>query len=225
MLSNEWLFLLQIIFTVSISLIALRLGRVTLTSWVALQGVLANLFVVKQINLFGLSVTCGDCYIVSSIFGLNLLQEFFGKEASRAAIPATFLGMLFMVVMSQFHLAYSPNDFDTTNGAFQTILQPAPRLLIASLITSLMVWVFDIRLFSWIKENFFILPYALRTAICMVISQLLDTILFTFLGLYGVINSPGHVIMVSFAIKMVCIAGLTPFGGVAKWARGEHVKV
>lgn len=224
-MSNEWLLVTQILAVIVFSLGALRLGKEALLSWVALQGVLANLFVVKQIDLFGLHVTCSDVYVVGSVFGLNLLQEFYGKEASKKAASATFLGMLFMVVMSKFHITYSPSMLDWSHSAYSVILEFMPRLLIASLSVFFLVQLFDVRFFAFLKRRLPNMPLTLRNGLSMVTSQGLDTILFTFLGLYGVVGSPWHVIFVSFSIKLIVITLLAPFSLLAKRAVGAHAAV
>lgn len=222
---NEWLLVGHIFTVILFSLGALRLGKEALISWIALQGVLANLFVVKQIDLFGLHVTCSDVYVVGSVFGLNLLQEFFGQSASKKSIFATFLGMLFMSIMSKFHVTYSPSVLDWSHSSYSTILEFMPRLLVASVTVFFLIQLFDVRFFAFLKSRFPRMPLTLRNSASMITSQGLDTLLFTFLGLYGVISSPWHVICVSFSIKLIVIVLVTPFSLFAKRAVGEHVSL
>ena len=80
---NELIFFAHVLISVALMLGALRFGRVVLVAAICLQEVLANLFVLKQVTLFGLEVTCSDAYAIGSIIGLNLLQEFYGKERAR----------------------------------------------------------------------------------------------------------------------------------------------
>ena len=82
---NECIFLLHVALVIGFALGALRLGKEALTAWVALQAVLANLFVIKQMTFLGFTVTCSDVFAIGSIAGLNLVQEFFGKESARKA--------------------------------------------------------------------------------------------------------------------------------------------
>ena len=59
---------------------------------------------IKQIDLFGFSVTCSDVFAIGGILSLNLLQEYFGKEAASRAVKVSLLALLFFAVMSQVHL-------------------------------------------------------------------------------------------------------------------------
>ena len=71
---NETIFFLHIFSALLFLALAIRLGKMALGVYVALSGVLANLFVVKQIELFGLHATASDVFAVGGILGLNLLQ-------------------------------------------------------------------------------------------------------------------------------------------------------
>ena len=46
--------------------------------------------------------------------------------------------------------------------------------------------------------------------ISITVSQAFDTVLFSFLGLYGIIENLGQIMIVSFTIKMVTMLLLTP---------------
>ena len=131
-MGNEIFFLMQILLVIGFSIGAVRIGAPALTALVALNGVLANLFVVKQMELFGLTVTCSDVFAIGSILGLNLLQEHFGKEAAEKAIKISFFSLVFFVLVSQIHLWYAPASADRTHNAFEAILSSAPRIVLAS---------------------------------------------------------------------------------------------
>src|SRR5690554_7549504 len=64
-------------------LLTLRLGERALHAWLCVIAVAMNLFVSKQISLFGLEVTATDALAVSYLLGFNLLQEFYGKQVAR----------------------------------------------------------------------------------------------------------------------------------------------
>ena len=75
---NEFVFFLHIFVVATFALGACRLGKEMLVAWIGLQAVLANLFVLKQMKLFWLDVTCSDVYAVGAFLSLNLLQEYYG---------------------------------------------------------------------------------------------------------------------------------------------------
>jgi uncharacterized integral membrane protein (TIGR00697 family) len=207
---NETLFILHLVVVSACTLFAFRKGKTALTAWICLQAVLANLFVLKQVQLFGAYVTCSDVFAVGTIFGLNLLREYKGKEAAKQALMCCFFAMGFFMVMSQFHLWYAPSLYDTTQQAYETLLSPSPRLLLASLFTFFIVQQLDLRLFHLLKEKLPQTAFTWRNAFCTILSQGLDTLLFSILGLAGLVEHLSHIIVVSFLIKMVVIALMSP---------------
>lgn len=211
---NELLFLAHILAVLGFVFGALRLGKSALVSLVVLQAVLANLFVVKQTELFGFSVTCSDVFAIGSIFTLNLLQEYFGKESAQRAVGASFLGLLFFAAMSQMHLLYAPASFDTTHQGFLQIFSSTPRIIFASIAVFYLVQKIDIHLFGWLKQKLEGKNFPFRVGLSLIISQTLDTALFSFAGLYGLVESILDIILVSLLAKFLiiaCSSFLTPF--------------
>lgn len=213
---NEILFFFQILFIIGFSLGALKLGQSTLVAWVAIQALIANLFVIKQINLFGFDVTASDTYVIGSLLGLNFLQEFFSKEEAKKATWICFFFMIFFTLASQLHLLYQPSAHDYTQQAFLTLLSPAPRILIASMSVFFVVQQFDIRFFAFLKKLLPQTGFAIRTAIALLVSQLLDTVLFSMAGLYGIVISVIDIIIVSYLIKVIVIFS---FSSIIRWVK------
>lgn len=213
---NECIFLFHILSTFFFTLGALRLGKEALSIWICLQALFANLFVLKQIILFGFTVTASDVFAVGGILGLNLMQEFYGPKQSKKTTTSCFYCLVLFAFLSKIHLLYTPSSEDVTQSSYTLILNQAPRLLAASLIVFFIVQKIDIRLFSKLRSSLNTSSLALRNLISISTSQLIDTILFTFIGLYGLVASLSDVIIVSFFIKVIVIACLTPISLLAK---------
>lgn len=207
---NEILFFLHIILVLGFVLGAARLGKEALFVWVVVQALLANFFVLKQMEFFGFNVTCSDVFIIGSIASLNLLQENFGREIARKAIWTSFFTMLFFALMSQMHLFYTPSFTDQAHGAFVRVLEVTPRLMVASLTSFFIVQQVDIHIFGMLKKKFPRTPLAARSFLPIVVTQFLDTVLFTFLGLYGLGFNLADIIFVSFAIKLIVVVFTIP---------------
>ena len=211
---NEVLFFTHILLVLFFLAFAIRLGKEALIAFVSLAGVLANLFVVKEMTLFGLQVTCSDVFAIGGILGLNLLQEIFGKEAAKKAIRASLLALVFFACMSQIHLLYHPSDADQTHLSFASILSSAPRIIAASIGVYYVVQRFDLLFFSSLKR--FISNLTLRLLASLLVSQAIDTILFSFLGLYGIVESLFDIILVSYIVKCSIIACGGPIAALFK---------
>lgn len=208
---NEFLFAIHLILIVALSRASLALGRDGLFCWVTVQPILANLFVLKQISLFGFTVTCSDVYAVGAMIGLNMLQEYHGKEAAKKAAWLCFYCLAIFVSMSMLHLLYGPDIEDTTQAAYQTILAPAPRLVLASIATFLVVQQIDIRVFGYLKTRMPEASLLTRNCISLSLSQFLDTLLFTIIGIWGLVSSPFDVFLVSFTVKLALSLALSIF--------------
>jgi len=208
---NELIFILHTIIIAGFALGALALGSSALVAFVCIQCILANLFVIKQITLFGLTATCADAFTVGATIGLNLLQEYFGKEITKKTIWINFFLLIFYAIISQIHLLYIPDATDTAQQHFMPILQLMPRIVVASFSVYLFTQMADYYLYGILKKTFQSKYIVLRNYASIALCQLLDTILFSFLGLYGIIDNIGEVIIISYSVKLVSIIIATPF--------------
>ncbi len=219
---NEIIFLGYILAVSSAALLALRFGKEGLIGLICVQAVLVNLFVTKQISLFGFTATASDAMAVGITLSLNILQEYFQKAAALKAIWISFFCALFYTVMSILHSAYTPAATDLTSELFKTLLTPMPRLVIASLISYLIVQYSDTTLYGILKSRFGSRYFVARNYGSLALTQLLDTILFTFLGLYGINESFSNlstlfdIMLVSYIIKVVVILLAVPYVRVAR---------
>ena len=75
---NETWFLIHAFVALSIVLVCFRLGKSWLMSYIAVSIVLMNIFVMKQVNVFGLEATLGNIMYASLFFATDLLSEHYG---------------------------------------------------------------------------------------------------------------------------------------------------
>jgi uncharacterized integral membrane protein (TIGR00697 family) len=220
---NNLILFIHIAATSGLTLMALRLGKEAIIAWLALLTVAMNLFVLKQITLFGLNVTASDALSVGYLLGLNLIQEFFGQKIARKSVWISFFISFGFLILSWIHLAYRPNGFDNTHNQFSSLLTPMPRLLLASLSAFGVVQAINLWFFPVLKTRMQGKFLMARMAVSLFLLQTLDTILFSFLGLYGLVASVFHIICLSLAIKGVVILLSTPFVLLSKRMVANHV--
>lgn len=188
-----------------------KYGKEALVAWIALQSVLANIFVLKQIDLVGLNATASEVFAIGGIIGLNFLQAQYGVKAARQAVWVSFMCMFFFCVMSQVHLLYIPSSLDTGHHAYSILLSSAPRILFASLSVYFFIQHLSVALFSYGTKHLSMLPLSVLIVGCLILTQILDTLLFGFLGLYGLVDKINEVILISLSIKMLVIFISLPF--------------
>ncbi|EPP30444.1 putative integral membrane family protein [Chlamydia psittaci 84-8471/1] len=85
--------------------------------------------------------------------------------------------------------------------------------------TVILVQIIDLKLFSYLKTLFKDKAFGTRSAISLVSSQIIDTLLFSFLGLYGIVANLTHVILFSLITKICVIAMSVPVV-----VLGKHLK-
>ncbi len=213
---NFTLLLIQIFIVIALTLFFCRKGKEILMAWMAILSILANLFVLKEIELFSIHVTCSDAFAIGCVFGLNLLQEFFGKESARKALWVSFFGMGAFAIFARLHLLFLPSSLDTTQMAYAIVLAQAPRLLCASLGSFFVTQWIDVHFFAILRNRWIQAPLWLRNGGSLMLSQLLDTSLFTFVGLWGIVQHLGQILFFSFGVKCAIILFLTPLLAIAQ---------
>lgn len=213
---NELIFILHTIIIAAFALGSLALGRSALVAFICIQCILANIFVTKQITLFGLTATCADAFTVGATIGLNLLQEYFGKEITKKTIWINFFLLIFYAIVSQIHLIYIPHSADRMHLHFMPLLNLMPRIVLASFSVYFISQMMDYYLYGFLKKIFRDRYIIVRNYASIAFCQLLDTILFSFLGLYGIIDNIWEVIIISYLIKLASIIIATPFVGLSR---------
>ncbi|KKP36138.1 MAG: hypothetical protein UR26_C0001G0182 [candidate division TM6 bacterium GW2011_GWF2_32_72] len=213
---NEFLLLFHAILASAITLIAAKLGKEALTGVICMQFVLANIFICKQINLFGLAVTSSDAYFISSALGLNLLREYFGKSAAQKGLQASIFCSTILPIMSSIQLWYQPNTFDSSHCHFLAILASTPRIIFASFFSYGVSQIIEYLFYGWLQKAFSNKHIIFRNIMSLSLVQFIDTVLFSFVGLYGIVGNIGQLIVFSYLIKLITIGLETPVLGLTK---------
>lgn len=215
-LSNTVILLLQIALICGFIIASLKMGERVLNAWLCFLAVAMNLLVMKQITLFGMPVTATDAIAVSYMLGLNLMQEYYGTRAARMhAFMAVFVCAGF-TLLTVLHNLYIPNHFDTTDSAYRLILCSMPRICMASAFTFLLVQFLDIAIFQSIRNRFGPRWLGARVLLSGTVAECIDTLVFSYLALYGIVGSLSHVIVTSIAFKFVVVILAAPFASLCK---------
>ena len=223
-MSNEVIFIFQTVIGLCFALVAFRLGKIWLYAYIAMAIVLANIFVTKQFDLFGLSATGGNVLYGSIFLVTDLLSEHYGKATARKAVIIGFFGAVFYLIMSQLILLYTVNDIDWGAGAgMDTIFAAGPSIILASLSAYMISQLHDIWAFHLWKKKFKGKYLWLRNNLSTFVSQAIDSIVFTALA-FGILpilfrNPDGllpwvdlvEIIITTYLLKLVVAAIDTPF--------------
>ena len=190
---NELILILSLIVIYGAVLLAYMLfGRSGLYCVSAFCTVFANIEVLVLIHAFGLDQTLGNILFAATFLTTDILSECEGKKYANKAVWIGIFCSLFFLVLSQSWFLYNPTDQDFAMGAIKVLFSNTPRLIAASLAVYVVSQFFDVWLyhkwwaftekkfgdrkkFLWLRNNGSTL-----------VSQLINTLLFTFIAFAGV---------------------------------------
>lgn len=202
-------------------------GKNGLLAFNVLATLLANIEVLILIRAFGIEMTLGNVLFASTFLITDILSENHSrKDAGRAVVISTLCSVMF-ILLSQMWLLYTPSEGDWASGSIHTIFSSTPRVVCASLGVYLVSQLTDVWLYhkwwDWCKKRFDDEKKGLwiRNNGSTLISQLLNTLLYTFLAFYGTypIQTLISIFISSYFIYVVTSLLDTPF---VYWSRKIH---
>lgn len=207
---NELLFLLTLLLNFSGILAAYWwFGKTGLYCWVVFATVLANIEVVKCVDLFGMSLTLGNVIYGTTFLVTDILGAKYGLKAARKAVYLGFSAMVLFTVCTQLNLLYKPNAADFASPAMETLFSLTPRICLASMLAYLTANMLDTYLFHLLRG----FPLWVRNNGSTMVSQLVDTAMFNFIAFWGVFELTVYLelFVTTYVLKVLIAACDTPF--------------
>lgn len=131
---NEILLIVEMVVAFCALLIMKKcFGMTGLFLWIGLATLLANVQVVKSVEMFGISAALGNVLFASVFLATDLLRECYGKEEAKKGVYIGIASVVVFFVFTQITLLYMPNDIDMSQSAMQTVFAMSPRICAASL--------------------------------------------------------------------------------------------
>lgn len=223
---NEILFFVSLLINFVGILAFWRLwGKSGLFCWVAFGSVIANIEVLKCVDIFGLSLTLGNVMYGTIFLATDILSEIYGGKTARKAVVIGFGATLVFSIVTQVTLLYEPNTSDYASGAMATLFSIMPRIFVASLTAFIVSNTMDTYLYDGIRKKFPADRFLwVRNNGSTLTSQMVDTVIFFVVAFWGVM-SPGEIIEISAAtyiIKVIISLCDTPFVYLAKRIGVKH---
>lgn len=219
-MQNEILLILSLIITYSAVLFLFFLFKEQgLYLWTVIATIAANIEVLIVVNAFGMEMTLGNILFASTFLVTDIMSELYGKKAAQTAVWLGIATSVCFILISQSWMLYIPNENDFATPAIRTVFSNTPRLMIVGIAVYVIVQLFDVwayhkwweftsrrfhdsKKFLWLRNNGSTL-----------ISQLLNTVLFTwgaFLGTHN-IQTLVSIAFSSYIIFIVTSLADTPF--------------
>lgn len=194
-------------------------GTTGLYCWTVFATIAANIEVLILVNAFGMEQTLGNVMFASTFLVTDILSEVAGKKEANKAVRLGIFSSLFFILVSQLWLQFTPAETDFIMPHIQAIFSNTPRLMLASFLVYAIcqqfdVWAYhkwwafttkkcgDSRRFLWVRNNGSTL-----------ISQFLNTLLFTLGAFWGVYDTPTLISIIASSYVIFVFTSLldTPF--------------
>lgn len=205
-------------------------GRVGLYCFTVFATVLANIEVILVISAFGMEQTLGNVLFACTFLVTDMLSEFYGKKAAQKAVKLGVATAALFLLLCQSWLLYVPVETEGAASAFATIFSSTPRILIASLLVYAIAQQVDVQLYHfwwklsrrWSSDGRAYLW--LRNNGSTLLSQLVNTALFTFCAFYGEMemSTLWSILCSSYLIFVVTSLLDTPFLYLARRLRPKE---
>lgn len=215
---NASLLVLQIFIISWITFLCLKVGEKAVNAWLCTIVIAFNLFVLKQVNIFGMELNTTKAIGVCYFLGLNLMQEYYGRKCAKTHVMIASLCTFGFVALQQIHMKFTPNHYDSTQEAYARILDMMPAITAVSFITFIAVQLWDIRFYAWLQERIAEKRLTLRVTISLMVSQVIDVLLF-----YGLMSffeeiwgNIWDLIFFTILIKFVVIFMVAPYTAMAR---------
>lgn len=194
---NELLLVLSVVLLYGGVLLFYKLfGKTGLYCWTVIATIAANIEALIVINAFGMEQTLGNVMFASTFLVTDILSENTSKKEANIAVNLGLLTSAAFIVISQLWLAFVPAKTDWAMPAVQSIFSNTPRMMLTSLVVYAICQRFDV----WAYHKW----WALTNRLCgdekrflwlrnngsTLISQILNSLLFTFGAFWGMYEIP-----------------------------------
>ena len=211
---NEILWIDLLLLNFLIVILAYKLfGKTGLYVWTAVGVILANIQVMKTIQIFGLVTAMGNVIYSSLFLVTDILNENHTKKDAQKAVWIGFFVLIATTIIMQISIHFIPDETDFLSEHITAIFSVLPRIAFASLIAYLISQSHDVWFYAKLKKRHKKRFLWLRNNLSTVTSQLLDNIIFTLIAFVGVFSWEVivQIFLTSFILKVIVAAFDTPF--------------
>ncbi|MDY0375560.1 MAG: queuosine precursor transporter [Desulfobacterium sp.] len=222
-----WLAMLAVNF--SFIIIIFRLfGKTGLYAWIPIAAIVANIQVIKLVEIMGITATLGNIVYASSFLVTDILSELYGKKEAKKAVYLGLFSLVAMTILMNMALVFTPAPDDFSQESLKNIFSFMPRIAGASLVAYFISQSHDVWAFEFWKNRS---PSGrhlwLRNNASTMVSQFIDSSLFTLLAFWGVFPTAAlfEIFWTTYLLKWVVGVADTPFLYIAKeWHMGQKIK-
>lgn len=205
-------------------------GDKGLMCWTVIATISANIEVLILIDAFGLSQTLGNILFASTFLVTDILSEVSGKRQANQAVNIGILTSACFILLSQSWFLYIPSGQDDMFASIRHIFSNTPRMMLVGLLVYAVAQRFDVWAYhrwwelterlSGDKRKFLYL----RNNGSTLISQLLNTVLFTIGAFWGTYDTKTlwSIMVSSYIIFIFTSLADTPVVYLARWIHDKR---
>ena len=211
---NELLLIGSLIISFFLVLLVYRLfGKIGLYVWIAIAVILANIQVMKTVEIFGLVTALGNVVYSSIFLVTDILNENYSKKEAQKAVWIGFFVLLSVTIIMQLTIQFIPHETDELSPAISEIFSFFPRIAFASIVAYIISQSHDVWFFAKLKKRDKGKRLWLRNNLSTIISQTIDNLIFTAIVFVG--EKPFEIIVsifvTSLLLKLIVATCDTPF--------------
>lgn len=224
---NNILLIISIIGVFSIMLVVKKfLGKEGIIGWIGIASILANLLLLKNVDLLGISATLGNVLFASNFLATDILTENYGYKEAKKGVKFGISAVIIFMIITQVALLYIPNESDIAQESFELLFSFIPRISIASVTMFALSNILDIRLYEFLKEKSNGKMMWLRNNLCTILCNGGENFIFYLIAFGGTMELP---LIISIALSATIIEVLialcdTPFLYISKKVKDIEYK-
>lgn len=228
-MSNEQLWLVMLVLNFVVILGVYRFfGRSGLYAWLPISVIIANLQVLKTVELFGITSSLGNIVYATSFLATDILSENYGKKDAARAVGIGFVALLSLTLMMSLALLFDPSPIDFAQESMANLFTLLPRIAAAGFIAYLVSQVHDVWIYALLKKR---RPQRrwiwLRNNLSTMISQAIDSVIFVTIAFAGVVPRREflQIVLSTYLLKWLVAAADTPLVYLAAlWYRRARIR-
>jgi len=189
---NEILLMVSLVLIYSAVVLFYRyFGKAGLYAWTVLATIAANIEVLIMVDAFGMEMTLGNVLFASTFLVTDILSETEGKKYADKAVGIGIAVCVSFIIITQSWFLYIPADSDWASPAIRQVFANTPRLMLVSIAVYAIVQLFDVWAYHKIWNRIIAKTgdsrrgLWIRNNCATLISQLMNTVLFTFGAFWG----------------------------------------
>lgn len=183
---NNILLFVSIIGVFSIMLVVKKLlGKEGLIGWIGIASILANIMIIKSVNLLGIGATLGNVLFASNFLATDMLTENYGYKEAKKGVKFGIISVIIFLLVTQVALMYIPNADDVAQESFKLLFGLVPRITLASVSLFALSNFVDIKLYEYLRKKSDGKKMWLRNNLCTIISNGTENFLFYLIAFGG----------------------------------------